>query len=157
MILEEHHSPVELCNQFDVNQPVELLGVSERPAKRYQTGESQPRRGCLEYLRSVHFDRLMQESWPHYMRFLGDQVTTGGAVANPLRWQHLEQFSWILGQWYQMLDDVLRLEHEVRVLSRQVSENEAEAARAALSTVVEGIGDQDNHWLRIKALRRLTH
>ena len=156
MICKEVYSPAELCDLFEVSQLAELLGVCEATARRYQTGQSTPRRGALEYLRLLHFGRAMPDDWPYHFRFVGDRITTGGSTENPLRFAHLEQLNWILGQWYRLLDDVVRLEHEVRVLSLQVPANEAEAAREALTVVAEKIGCREQQLERIRELRRVS-
>ncbi len=134
--MKYHRSKREVLNAYTAVQLADIMGVSVRTAQRYQSGDSQPPSGLLEYVRLTYEQRIMPDSWPEHIRFRGDQIT-GFDTHRQINWASIGQLDWIMNQWSAACDRMRELELELRELRQRenlppVDYQKLDAARAEL-------------------------
>ena len=114
---------LQLCNRFTVEQLSELLGVSKRTAQRYQAGHSTPNAGSIRLLALTDASRIMPDSWPATFEFWGDDLVTG--TREYLKWAQLDNYSWVMQEWYITREHVTDLETRIAKLLPLIPEADA--------------------------------
>lgn len=151
-------NPQELCNYYEPERLAALLRCSVRTARRYQSGDAMPRPAELVYLELIQRGRVMPREWPEHFNFTDCGRLSTKTTEEPLEASHLEQYNWIMGEWYHIAEHATGLARIAETLleklrgkrDRERLRGELEVIRGRASDPPEGVSRAPYRWKRVR-------